>query len=220
MTADAIISEGERIAMPCLLLSDAPSQYGVVGYWRGHGLEGYRGRNGDRHRVTFDCGWLARQGVRVAGSVALYDVDARWGWQTPLHVERFDAPLCGLRLAGGTPLFGREVASFPPLEAVCLYGGAAVVEWLASEGLHRTDYDCAAVTAVGEAYQRTYVARSPLTSGDEPHAILGGWHAIWPDDDFYLPREMRLVIWTLAEAEPWVEVFERSPNMPVRLRIT
>jgi hypothetical protein len=31
---------------------------------------------------------------------------------------------------------------------------------------------------------------------------------------------MRLALWTFREAEPWVEVFERSPNMPVRLRIT
>lgn len=65
-----------------------------------------------------------------------------------------------------------------------------------------------------------YRERCPLYLEDRPVAVLGGWHASWPDDEFYLPRQMRLALWTFREAEPWVEVFERSPNMPVRLRIT
>jgi hypothetical protein len=220
MTPEALIAEGERLAKPSLHLIEMPTQTGVIAYWRGQGRVGYRGREGDRHRITFDCGWLAEHGVRVRGSVGVYDVDNRWGWVTPLHLDRRDEPLATLRLDGGLPLFGREVKSFPPLDALCLYGGPAVGEWLTSEGLDRTDYDLAATTEIGEAYRKEYRNRCPLYWDEQPVAVLGGWHTSWPDDDFYLPREMRLMLWTFRESEPWVEVFERSPNMPVRLRIT
>ena len=220
MTPEAMITEGEHLAKPSLFLDETPTSSGVVAYWRGRGHVGYRGREGDRHRITFDCGWLSQQGLRVQGSVGVYDVDGRWGWVRPLHLDRLDMPLAELQIEGGTPLFGREVRSFPPIEALCLYGGPAVGEWLASEGLDRTDYDIASTTELGEAYQEEYRGRCPLYLDDQPVAVLGGWHAAWPDDEFYLPREMRLMLWTFRDAEPWVEVFERSPNMPVRLRIT
>jgi hypothetical protein len=220
MDPEGLIAEGEHLAKPSLLLSEAPTPTGVVGYWRGGGRVGYRGREGDRHRITFDCGWLSGHSVRVRGSVGVYDVESRWGWVTPVWLDRLDTPLAELRMDGGLPLYGREVPSLPPIEALCLYGGPVVDEWLASEGLDRTDYDVAATTAVGEAYQAVYRDRCPLFLADQPVAVLGGWHVCWPDDEFYLPREMRLALWTFREAEPWVEVFERSPNMPVRLRTT
>jgi hypothetical protein len=220
MTLQALIAEGERLARPCLFLAEAANPAGVVAYWRGNGRVGYRGRDGDRHRITFDCGWLSQHGVRVRGSVGVYDVDGRWRWPVPLHLDRLEAPLAELRIDGGTPLYGQEDRSFTPFPALCLYGGPAVGKWLAAEGLDRTDYDIAETTEIGEAYQEEYRNRSPLYLADQPAAVLGGWHASWPDDEFYLPREMRLALWTFREAEPWVEVFERSPNMPVRLRIT
>jgi hypothetical protein len=220
MTCEAMIAEGERLAKPSLFLVETPTPNGAVAYWRGQGRVEYRGRDGDRHRIRFDCSWLSQQGVRVRGSIGVYDVDRQWGWVTPLYLDRMNVPLSEVQIDGGLPLYGREVRSFPPLEALCLYGGPVVEEWLASEGLARTDYDIAATTEVGEGYQAEYRKRSPLYQEGQPVAVLGGWHALWPDDEFYLPREMRLVLWTFREAEPWVEVFERSPNMPIRLRVT
>ena len=32
-------------------------------------------------------------------------------------------------------------------------------------------------------------------------------HIYGSDDNFYIPREMRLVLWTFRGAEPWYEVF-------------
>jgi len=220
MTPEAIIAEGARLAKPSLFLVESATPTGVVAYWRGGGRVGYRGREDDRHRITFDCAWLSQHGVRVGGSIGVYDVDRRWRWPKPLHLEQLNGPLAGFRMDGGLPLYGREERSFPPVEALCLYGGPAVGQWLAAEGLDRTDYDIAATSDIGEAYQAEYRRHCPLYLTDQPVAVLGGWHAFWPDDEFYLPREMRLVLWTVREAEPWVEVFERSPNLPIRLRIT
>lgn len=220
MHAEALITEGERLAKPSLFLVETPTQTGVLAYWRGPGRDGYRGRVDDRHRITFDCGWLSEHGVRVRGLIGVFDVDPRWRWAIPVHLDRVDRPLAEVRMDGGLPLFGREVSSFPPIEALCLYGGPIVDEWLGSEGLDRTDYDIAATTEAGEAYQEEYRNRCPLYSADQPVAVLGGWHAHWPCDEFYLPREMRLALWTFRESEPWLEVFERSPSLRVRLRIT
>jgi hypothetical protein len=155
----------------------------------------------------------------VQGSLGVYDVDARWGWSVPIYTDQISAPLSALEIRGGTPLYGHETTSFPPIEALCLYGGPIIDEWLSLEGLERTDYDRAPYTKLGEKYFEAYGERCQLYAKG-PAAVLGGWHAIWPDDDFYLPREMRLVLWTFRDAEPWIEVFERSPNLPVRVRIT
>jgi hypothetical protein len=220
VTAEDLIAEGERLAKPSLFLAEAPAKGEFAAYWGGPGRAGYRGRPDDRHRLTFDCGWLAEHAVRLRGSVGVYDVAQRWKWPKPIHLDRVDAPITDLGLAGGAPLYAREVPSFPPLAAVCLYGSPAVEAWLSNFGLDRTDYEVAETTEAGSAYQEEYRTRCPLYIDDKPVAVLGGWHAIWPSDEFYLPREMRLALWTFRGAEPWLEVFERSPNLSIRLRIT
>ena len=217
ITPDAIIAEGQRLAKPSLWLSEAPSPFGMVAYWAGQGREQYRGRDDDRHQITIDCRWLSNHGFRLAGSLGVYRVDPRWRWRVPIWLDRQEKPLGELGTRDGIPLYGHETPSLPPIQAVCLYGGAIVDQWLDSEGLERTDYDDAAMTPVGEAYEEYYRGLSPLFS-DGYAAVLGGWHAMWPDDEFYVPREMRLVLWTLRDAEPWVEVFERGCNLPIRIR--
>lgn len=121
----------------------------------------------------------------------------------------------------GIPLYATESFSFPPMEALCLYGGPVVEAWLDSLGLARTDYDAPRIDSDehGQAYKRIYREHCPLYSKD-CWAVLGGWHAVWAGDDFYVPREMNLVVWTLREAEPWVEVFERMPNFMVKARLS
>ena len=191
-----------------------------MAYWGGEGRVGYAGRPDDVHRITFDCGWLSRHGVRVRGTVGVYDVHRRYGWAEPVYVDRVDAHLADVRMSGGTALYGREVASFPPFEALCLYGGPSVEEWLLTLGFDRTDYVAAMSTDIGEAYQEESCRRSPNALTPVPYAVLGGWHLMWPEDDYYLPREMRLACATLRDAEPWVEVFQCGINMPTRCRIS
>ncbi len=219
MSQNPLLVEGERLAKPSLLLSEAESSSGIVGYWRGSGRLGYGPRD-DRHRITIDCTWLSQHGIRIRGSLGVYDIDPKWRNPVPFRLDwQPDLSLSQLTMQGGIPLRGHEATSLPPLEAVCLYGGAAVESWLATKRLERGDYDQAAVSEFGREYQSIYQAECPLYN-DEIVAVLGGWHAMWPDDDFYIPREMRLVLWTLKDAEPWLEVFERAPNFPIRVRTT
>jgi hypothetical protein len=49
---------------------------------------------------------------------------------------------------------------------------------------------------------------------------LGGWNMPWPDGDFEALISSELMIWTIEEAEPWVEVFETGGSFQVFQRIT
>jgi hypothetical protein len=220
MTIKELIAEGERLAKPSLLLNERPSDTGIVAYWGGRGRQGSRLPAGDRHWITLDCAWLANHGIRVRGSLGVYEVDSRRKWPMPISLDqRPDVPLSRLGIQDGIPLYGHEAPSFPPFEAVCLYGGSVIDEWLDSLGAERTEYDALVMTELAASYQQEYRKRCPLFR-DEYAAVLAGWHTIWPDDEFYIPREMRLLLWTFRDAEPWIEVFERAPNFPIRVRIT
>jgi len=118
------------------------------------------------------------------------------------------------------PLTVKPAISLPPLEAVLLYGGEAVQQWLSTQGLKRWEYSDV-TSEVSDLYQKYVGARLPLFMDHPPVARIGGWHILWSDDDYYLPREMRLMVWTFQDAEPWYEVF-LSPqrNYIIKERIT
>jgi len=101
-----------------------------------------------------------------------------------------------------------------------LYGGAPVDEWLASQKLQRWEYSDVPSDA-RDCYLEYFNAQLPLFMETPPFARVGGWHLLWPDDYFYVPREMRLMIWTFQDSEPWYEVF-LSPlrNYVIKSRIT
>ncbi|HEY1377889.1 MAG TPA: hypothetical protein VGF55_13905 [Gemmataceae bacterium] len=70
-----------------------------------------------------------------------------------------------------------------------------------------------------EAYIRWWQLRCPLYTG-EAVAVLGGWHFPWPDGDWAELRERPLLVWTLDESEPWVEVWGAADGFQVIQRIT
>ena len=76
-----------------------------------------------------------------------------------------------------------------------------VEEWLGSIGYQRTDYDLAWRDELGRKYCDEWDRRTPYTS-QKYAAVLGGWHIMWPEDEFYMPKEMELVIWTFRDSEP------------------
>src|SRR5438445_583521 len=76
-------------------------------------------------------------------------------------------------------------------------------------------------SAVRNQYLKYFNPELPLCMEQPPFARIGGWHVLWPDDHFYTPREMRLMVWTFQDSEPWYEVF-LSPlrNYIIKSRIT
>lgn len=70
-----------------------------------------------------------------------------------------------------------------------------------------------------ETYLRSWQGNCPLYTG-EAAAVLGGWHFPWPDGDWEDLRDQPLLVWTLDESEPWVEVWGGTAGFRVIQRIT
>ena len=238
-TAADLIAEGERLSRPCLLLG--PWGEGeIVGIWGGRGREprptvDFLDQPGveSQHWISIDCAWLAGQRILhpQAGNSHLSIYERTLPQNHPLYAasgHKFTwvggtGPLASAGL-DGEPLYAKPARSFPPFPAVCLYGSPAVETWLATLGLRRIDYDHANLirSEPGRAYQEEWSRRTPWfpDGADGTAAVLGGWHQMWPDDDFYVPPETQPVLWTLRDSEPWLEVRRSSSNYLVLMRIT
>jgi hypothetical protein len=118
-------------------------------------------------------------------------------------------------------LYAHPDSSLPPVEGVFKLGSSDVVTWLEANnwqpdwGYNGNFRDRAPV----EMYDRAYRNQLPLFN-DTAHGVLGGWHMAWPEGDWDELVDKRLIVWTFAESEPWVEVWEDEGRFRVIQRIT
>jgi hypothetical protein len=70
-----------------------------------------------------------------------------------------------------------------------------------------------------DQYIRVWQSNCPLYT-EEAAAVLGGWHFPWPDGDWEELRNAPLLLWTIDESEPWIEVLGGSSGFKVVQRIT
>lgn len=194
----------------------------MVAYWGGSGrpdipqgfpsfVTAFRERH---HWITVDCAWLARLGFGLQGTLSLYEDVPNYGENVGTVFHEPNMAFGGLKMDGAA-LYAKPAKSFPPLEAVCLHGSPEVEEWLKSQELERYDYEA----IHSERYRSIWQDRCPLFT-NECAAMLGGWHVMWPEDDFYTPPEMKLLVWTFKDAEPYAEIWRGARNFLVRFRIT
>jgi hypothetical protein len=226
MKLDDLIAEGESLVRPCFLLTGSPSGR-LGGYWGGVRRDKPNAVPPEatavrslRHIITIDKNLSAELSLPSAAPLSLFETKFVDGRETYL-IERLPLPHFEEISCTGVPLYAVRAESFPPIEAVCLYGSARVEEWLRSFGLARHQYSRIRSPVV-EEYMDEFTRRAPLYSG-KADAIVGGWHMIWPEDDFFMPLEMRLVLTTMRDAEPFLEVWVTDDgvnNYSVRSRIT
>lgn len=98
-----------------------------------------------------------------------------------------------LSASEGVPLYAHAEYSFPPPDA---FNGGDTDEYI-----------------------RAWQSNCPLYTG-EADAVIGGWHFPWPDGDWEELRNQLLLVWTIADSEPWVEVWKSSGGFRVIQRIT
>ncbi len=164
--------------------------------------------------IAVDCEWF---GTRLPNQTRFVSVAYREDAEHYYHIEHRGANAFEGFCTGGVLLDGFEYPSIPPLEALCLYGGDRVAEWLRQSGLERIDYAAARELPLGRKYVDRWLASNPRLQRNQPVAVMGGWHELWPDDLFYSPLECRLVVLTLRDAEPWVELLAyRGGNLVAR----
>lgn len=230
---DILIREAEALARPCFDLLPAENGDPIVAHWGGersdvpNSLPEFVGAyTARRHLISVDLSiWDAldlrgREDDDAVEGCAFF-IDTRLD-----DVEVVDTlttetdRIAGVTFEGGIPLRAIPTTSLPPLQAVLLYGGPAIDDLLAPLGLARWQYD-EFFTPARKAYESFFYESCPLTIERNPVARLGGWHLRWHDDEYYIPREMRLKVWTFQDAEPWYEVF-LSPTRShvVKTRIT
>lgn len=217
MKIGELISCAEEIQRPCLHLVEAGCGAAASALWGGKrsGLD-----HRFRHILSFDFDLFERIGLKVRQKFALVtfiDPDGIEGARAqPIQT----GSMKDAGIVEAEPLVWREANSFPPLPALCLYGNERIDAWLKEMGLERWRYD-AIPRDIEDQYNAVYQERTPLYSNPDVYAQIGGWHTIWPEDNFYLPREMTLLCWTLRDAEPWYEIFQTAPgNIVVKERIT
>jgi hypothetical protein len=215
MTGAALIAEGQRLAHPCVHLcpEGEPSNFAAV--WRGRSQ--VPAPDGDfEHWLTIDCRFLPPGVGPTSGCLSIYtDNKDRFG--TAVH----DGSARLEQTRQGRPLYAHPTTSLPPLEAVFRYGSSAVSAWLARLGWQpewgwNGNFPDA---EVADAYTEAQRVNMPL-DGEMVFAVLGGWHVPWPDGDWLELVDRPLVVFTLAEAEPWVEVFNMGDSFRVLQRVS
>jgi hypothetical protein len=226
MTVEELIVEGESMSRPCFLLR-VEGDGEIMGYWGGERTDepnvvppAATALRSIRHIMTIDTCLLKAVGLDAGSpTIGFAEIEPVRG-DTQYKVFETAPGLADLQ-CDGLPLHAIEGTSFPPFEAVCLYGGANVATWLKSLGLERHQYEQAACEPEAMDYFDAYMERSPIYQGGAD-VVIGGWHHCWAEDDFYLPLEMRLAAFTLRDAEPWYELWQAtgSRNWSVKARIT
>jgi hypothetical protein len=224
---DLLIKESAALSLPCFDLVPAEDGDAVVAHWGGRRSdlpEEYpkfvTALKSQAHFLSVEQSLFDQLGLKGRGPLALSMVTTAEGDERLHYVNVSTAKLSEVAFEDSVPLAARPTKSLPPLEALLLYGGRTAQEWLSAQGLQQWQY-CEVARDVHAAYQKHFDAQSPLCAKQPPFARIGGWHVMWPDDDFYIPREMRLMVWTFQDAEPWYEVF-LSPllNYTIKTRIT
>jgi hypothetical protein len=199
----------------------------VVGVWGGSGVVplpaelrpnvnpkyANEPENRIRHWISVDCRWLERNGFGVRGWFSVYA--APWD----LVVVNDPTRTVPDGVVDGLPLFGQEEVSLPEDDVLSSHLSADEIR-----ALEEADY--------AKEYFKLAGRGCPLVRRDLV-AVLGGWHMSWADGPPDLPRlralnerinraggadrrpqgeafrcePYRLLVWTLRDAEPWIEVW-------------
>jgi hypothetical protein len=120
----------------------------------------------------------------------------------------------------GAPLFAHAVLSLPPIDVVFMRGSREIEAHLTRNGWRREwPYNDNCKDPVARAYDNHWQTTCPMYANGV-HAVSGGWPFPWPEGDFSEWVDSDLVLWTLVEAEPWIEVFHRNGQFHVLSRVT
>lgn len=239
MELSTLIEEGEKLSKLSLLLTTKPTENSSIsGIWGGKGQK----KNPPKahfatsdHWITVDCNLFSQLGLKYrgkefTGSLSLYE-QVKYPWAKPYYGAYNPNEAFYVDNFLGKPLYSTPALSFPPIEVVCLHGSQQVESWLSSLGRTRFDYreddgpdDTEATKEFIQTAQQYYdywSAKAPLFNNTQEYvAVLGGWPMSWPDDDFFMPPEVKFILMTIQAQEPWLELWNRGWNFWVTRRIT
>lgn len=209
MTSDELIAEGRKLQRASIFLRPEPRGR-VAAVWHESEL------NQDHSLITVDT-------RNIPGFVEL---------DTPFVTVKTDMTklrggeidfATSLPENAGIKLYCYPADVLPPLEVVFALGSESVGAWLNQQGWNRRErYNSNfADREVTAPYLDIWKKEFPLYFDSDIYAVLGGWH--WPgqDGDWYDLLDAKLMILTLRDAEPWIEVWRlKSGEFKVIQRTT
>lgn len=222
-----LVKESATLNLPCFDLVPAERGDLVVAHWGGRRSdlpekfpEFVKAFKSQTHFLSIDQALFNQLDLQGRGPLTLSKVTTAEDDEKLHSVYVSTGKINEVAFIDSIPLTAKPAISVPPFEAVLLYGNSKVQEWLSTQGLQRWQYG-EVTQEFREQYQEHFNFQYPLFMENPPYVRVGGWHVSWPDDDFYIPREMRLMLWTFQDSEPWYEVF-LSPqrNYVIKSRIT
>jgi hypothetical protein len=207
MTAEELIAEGRALQRPVVLLTE-DGEGEPVAKW--YGIE----EDDEQCWLTVAARSIPNAPSTLDNYLTLYTSEnsAKTGRieVTPRWPDR-----------DGIALYAQSENILPPINAVFLRGSSAVEEWLKTNRWQRTwaYNDNFPDTAMVKAYEGVWFDEFPLYR-DGVAAALGGWHMPWPDGDWLEYVDKQLLIFTVRDSEPWVEVWFERGQLYVRQRRT
>jgi hypothetical protein len=208
MNVEQLLAEGHWLARPCTWLVTDATTTPIAAIWGGPGiLQPPAGPF--EHRITVDCRYLPNPIPGVTGCLSVYqNTEQSEHGRVLLDPTRSLAPPFH-----GRVLYAQPTMALPPLEGIFRFGSPIVAAWLQMNGWQRDwEYNSNFPDRnVADAYNRIYQEHTPLYT-QAATAVLGGWHFPWPDGDWDERHAQQLVLWTLEDAEPWLEVWHDSTS--------
>jgi len=109
------------------------------------------------------------------------------------------------------PLFPHRVSVLPPADALFAFGSDTIGEWLAKNNWPRTERPTSNFPGweLLAQYNEIWRSEHPVFNDDpDVYAITGGWHMPTQWNDWHDLAPGRLLVTTVHDSEPWVEVFQ------------
>lgn len=111
----------------------------------------------------------------------------------------------------GIWLYAHPAEVLPPIDAVFALGSDEIGDWLAANKwprIQRYDSNFGGADLVMQ-YEQRWFSEHPIFRNDpEIYAATGGWHLPGQDHDWHDLIPAKLIVTTIRDSEPWVEVFQ------------
>jgi hypothetical protein len=226
MSPEALIAEARKLARPAVLLVDKGKEYAAV--WKGTGAAPPP-KGKWEHHVSIDASFLPDNPRRLRGVISVYlcveDSD-RFHQVAVVHAAKARLPA----KPDGRRLFAKRIDCLPPMEALLKFGAEPIQNWVRANSVDPDHgYDPASFSAPNQdalkSYGKVINAEHPFLARGG-YAMLGGWSwcFMWCygiDEGYpWSLLEKALVVLTVGDDEPWIEVFDDGKGFVTFSRIT
>lgn len=212
MDIETFSREARKVAKSSFHLSRSPSYGQLAAIWGGSGLKPELTSAEYKCWITVDCRFLPLEGK--GGCLSVY-TDIGSEGENPEGAVVYDsgATLEQVIVESSLKLFAKRHISLPPASAVFRIDSPIIQEWIKEIGWRPSKYDPSIPyhNPIVKAYDDLYDPTSPFHREDI-YAVLGGWNFPFPDTEWDLLIKDNLLLSTLAESEPWVEVWDVGNN--------